>query len=102
MATVESSDIDVVVELGVPLSVHCQSSVLTGPHLNMVSYGASPGVSNSDGGGGRLMSVGALPDMMLVVGSVGLWWSSFCSRKIISASKGRWPVSHKEANERMT
>jgi hypothetical protein len=59
MATVDSSDMVVVAELGVPLHAHCQPS-LRAASLRGLPYGASPGVPGSDGGGGRLISVGAL------------------------------------------
>ena len=59
MATVDSSDIDVVAELGVPLEVDGQL-LLYDPSQGDVPYGASPGVPGSDGGGGRLIRVGAL------------------------------------------
>ena len=49
IATVDSSDMEVMAELGVPLR-----------------DGMSDGVTGSDGGGGRLNSVGAL-DMAAVV-----------------------------------
>lgn len=62
MATVESSDIVVVVEFGVPLSAMLalisQSSCLG----MRVTYGPmSEGVIGSAGGGGRLIRVGAFP-----------------------------------------
>lgn len=41
----------------------------------MVSYGASPGVSSPDGGGGRLISVGALA--VIVIGRCELTWVFF-------------------------
>ena len=37
-----------------------------------MSYGASPGVSSPDGGGGRLISVGALA--VIVIGRCELTW----------------------------
>jgi hypothetical protein len=59
MATVESSDMVVVAELGVPLS-NSVSPFCIQPRGEDLPYGASPGVPGSDGGGGRFMSVGAL------------------------------------------
>jgi hypothetical protein len=65
MATVESSDMVVVAEFGVPLV--CTWSVAFASPRDGASYGASPGVpGSSDGGGGRLISVGAL---VVIVGA---------------------------------
>ena len=65
MATVDSSDMDVVVELGVPLA----SSLSVAPAVRTwLTYGASPGVPGSDGGGGRLISVGALVVILMAGG----------------------------------
>ena len=56
MATVESSDMEVVAELGVPLEDVSAHKALYCAQL--VTYGASEGVAGSAGGGGRLMKVG--------------------------------------------
>ena len=50
----------VVTEFGVPIHVQRQFNYLDEPHQVHVPYGASPGVSSPDGGGGRLIKVGAL------------------------------------------
>lgn len=56
MATVESSDMEVVVELGVPLDFMLASFSQT---TRWGAYGTSEGVTGSEGGGGRLIKVGA-------------------------------------------
>lgn len=54
MATVESSDIEVIAEFGVPLKLvsNCDVGRTEG------TYGASDGVTGSDGGCGMLINVG--------------------------------------------
>jgi hypothetical protein len=56
---VESSDIEVVVEFGVPLrDLYDQLGRLSDGSFGG-AYGMSEGVTGSDGGGGRLIRVGA-------------------------------------------
>lgn len=62
MATVESSDIDVVVEFGVPLLELQWLSVQDEAAL-CYAYGTSIGVTGSEGGGGMFNRVGALEDI---------------------------------------
>lgn len=65
MATVESSDIEVVAELGVPLPIVSTLPVIHGRRKSPGStHGpASEGVTGSEGGGGRFIRVGC--DMAL-------------------------------------
>ena len=60
MATVESSDMDVVAELGVPLvTIVSKMRLKRKSAVEGATYGMSEGVTGSEGGGGRLMRVGA-------------------------------------------
>jgi hypothetical protein len=59
MATVESSDMDVMVEFGVPLR-DLYGQLGRGLKGAGRTYGMSEGVTGSEGGGGRLIKVGAL------------------------------------------
>jgi len=66
-----------VTEFGVPLHVQRQSNYLIQPHQAHVPYGASPGVSSPDGGGGRLIKVGALVAIAKRVVWIGSWCGSW-------------------------
>ena len=64
MAVVDRAESEVVPELGVPLfatSPQCQSTISPRGTRNQRSYGPmSDGVTGSEGGGGRLISVGVV------------------------------------------
>jgi hypothetical protein len=86
MAVVDKADREVVPEFGVPLrneksiSVHVSLQVvetLEGA-LGPTHGPRSDGVTGSDGGGGRLMSVGA--DILLLKSRIGFGNSMFVSR----------------------
>ena len=68
-----------VTEFGVPLCIQRQSNYFNEPHQAHMPYGASPGVSSPDGGGGRLIKVGALVAIVYVWSGLVLamcceWW----------------------------
>lgn len=74
MATVESSDIDVVAEFGVPLIDGLGQYLITAV-LKRPTHGASEGVTGSDGGGGRLIRVGGFAVIL-----INFWyWAERCS-----------------------
>jgi len=80
MATVESSDMVVVAELGVPLATHVsvrerQSSC----SVRGMPYGTS-GVPGSEGAGGRLMSVGGFAVIMGRFGGLLVSGGGRCER----------------------
>lgn len=69
IAVVDKADKEVVPEFGVPLSPCHQDVSLPIQHRNQGSYGPmSDGVTGSEGGGGRLISVGVV--MMGIVSAV--------------------------------
>jgi hypothetical protein len=88
---------EVVAELGVPLR-YTVSHFRIQPRGEDLPYGASPGVPGSEGGGGRLIKVGALVVIVkasIVVVGVSFGLDAVVRRKVVllvkaGASKWYW------------